>query len=67
MDDDEARLKKLRHEAAALGLRLAREELDATLPAVRCTKAERKRAEQLARASGITLSEHIRRRAITSD
>ena len=62
------RVRKLRAEAAQLGIRLAGETLDATLPAVRCTKAERKRAEDLARASGLSLTEHIRRRATsTSD
>ena len=51
--------------AAAAGLRVARPFLTATLPAARCTPAERERAQQLAAEAGISLTEHIRRRSQT--
>ncbi|HXJ27382.1 MAG TPA: hypothetical protein VNH17_16835 [Streptosporangiaceae bacterium] len=60
-----AEIDDVRSRAARLGLRLAGDKLDAILPATRCTKAEREKAEELAAAAGISLSEHIRRRAIT--
>jgi hypothetical protein len=62
-----ANIDEVRAMAAKLGLRLAGEKLDARLPQARCTPAEKKKAEELAAAAGISLSEHIRRRAVTSD
>jgi len=53
--------------AAKLGLRLAGEKLDARFPQVRCTKEDLAKAKELADAAGVSLSEHIRRRAVTSD
>jgi hypothetical protein len=56
--------RELEAAAASAGLRVARPFLTSTLPRVRCTPEERERAEQLAVAAGISLAEHIRRRAI---
>ncbi len=53
--------------AAKLGLRLAGEKLEARLPQARCTPEELAKAKELAKAAGISLSEHIRRRAVASD
>ncbi len=53
--------------AAKLGLRIAGEKLEARLPQARCTPEELAKAKELAKAAGISLSEHIRRRATTSD
>jgi hypothetical protein len=61
----EAQIAAVRAEADALGLRLSGETWDSSLPAVRCSKANRAKAEELAAAAGIKLTEHIRRRAIT--
>ncbi len=62
-----AQINDIREQAAKLGLRLAGERLNARLPQVRCTQQELAKAQQLAAAAGISLSEHIRRRAVTSD
>lgn len=65
-----AKLAELEAAAAAAGLRVTRPLSTATLPAARCSPAERETAEQLAAARGITLAEHIRTRAtmpLTSD
>ena len=59
-----SQIDELRAQAARLGVRLAGEgNLTATLPATRCTPDERERAEEMATAAGISLTEHIRRRA----
>jgi hypothetical protein len=42
---------------------LTRPALTATLPAVRCTPAERRIAAELAAASGLSLAQYIRARA----
>jgi hypothetical protein len=62
-----ADIEEVRAMAARLGLRLAGEKLDARLPQARCTPEELAKAKGLAAAAGISLSEHIRRRAVTSD
>ena len=59
------RRRTLEAAAAAAGLRVARPFLTSTLPRVRCTPEERKRAEELAKAAGVSLAEHIRTRATT--
>jgi hypothetical protein len=59
-----AEINDVRERAARLGLRLTGEKLNARLPQARCTEQEKKKAIDLAKAAGISLSEHIRRRAI---
>jgi hypothetical protein len=58
------KLAQLEAAAAAAGLRVTRQLSTATLPAVRCSPAERETVEQLAAARGLKLAEHIRTRAI---
>ncbi len=63
----DATVDEVRAMAAKLGLRIAGEKLEARLPQARCTPEELAKAKELAKAAGISLSEHIRRRATTSD
>lgn len=58
-----AEITELRARAQQLGLRLAGEKLEARLPQARCTEPEKARAQQMADEAGISLTEHIRRRA----
>jgi hypothetical protein len=55
-------IEALRREAQRLGLRLSGDPYGSSLPKVRCTVEERKRADQHAAAAGISLAEYIRRR-----
>ncbi len=58
------RRRDLEAAAAAAGMKLAPAPRTATLPAARCTEVERDMIEDLARRRGISIAEHIRRRAI---
>lgn len=64
VDPVEAEIAELRARAAALGIRFAGERLTSFLPQARCTPEERERAQKFADDQGISLSEHVRRRAI---
>ena len=60
-------IAEVKARAAQLGIRLSGERLTAWFPQARCTPEERERAQQLANAEGISLSELIRRRVVAAD
>ena len=64
VDPIEAEIAALRIRAARVGIHFEGERLTSWLPQARCTPDERERAQRLADAAGITLSEHVRRRAV---
>jgi hypothetical protein len=64
VDPIEAESAALRIRAARVGIHFEGDRLTAWLPQARCTPDERDRAQKLADAAGITLSEHVRRRAV---
>lgn len=64
LDPVQAEIAELRARAAQVGIRFAGEILTARLPQARCTPEERERAQEMADAAGISLSEHIRRRVV---
>jgi hypothetical protein len=67
MSPIEAEIAEVRARAHAVGIRLAGERLTAFLPQARCTPEQRARAQQLADEKGVSLSDHIVRRAISSE
>lgn len=64
VDPIEAEIAALRVRAARVGIHFHGERLTAWLPQARCTPEERQRAQEMADAAGISLSEHVRRRAV---
>ena len=58
------RKRELARAAAAAGLKLSPQARRAWLPPARCSEDDRALAAQLAAARGLSLSEHIRTRAL---